>query len=92
MDIFDFLASPLVSEPEVAKPEVEAPGGGMISCNFLFPSLAAFFNAFFKNGVISESIFNLSNPQTNVIRELRPEFKFPAKIEMAFSQILAIIS
>ena len=50
MDIFDFLASPLASQPEldkpdVAKPEVEAPGGGMISCSFLFPSLAAFFNA-----------------------------------------------
>merc|ERR1719491_926914 len=45
-----FLASPLASEPEVDKPEVaapeiEAPGGGMISCSFLFPSLAAFFNA-----------------------------------------------
>ena len=50
MDIFDFLASPLASEPEVdtpevAEPEVETPGGGMISCSFLFPSLAAFFNA-----------------------------------------------
>ena len=53
MDIFDFLASPLASgpevdKPEVAEPEVEAPGGGMISCSFLLPSLAAFFNAFFK--------------------------------------------
>ena len=28
---------------------------------------------------------------TVVIRQLRPEFKFPAKIEMYFSQILAII-
>ena len=27
---------------------------------------------------------------TVVIRYLRPEFKFPAKIEMAFIQILAI--
>ena len=27
---------------------------------------------------------------TVVIRWLRPEFKFPAKIEMAYSQILAI--
>ena len=27
---------------------------------------------------------------TVVIRQLRPEFEFPAKIEMAFSQILAI--
>ena len=27
---------------------------------------------------------------TVVIRQLRPEFKFPAKIEMAFIQILAI--
>ena len=69
MDIFDFLASPLASEPEIDKPEVaepeaEAPGGGMISCSFLLPSLAAFFNAFLKNGVISEGIFNLSNPHT----------------------------
>ena len=29
---------------------------------------------------------------TAVIRYLRPEFKFPAKIEMAFSQMLAIRS
>ena len=27
---------------------------------------------------------------TVIIRQLRPEFIFPAKIEMAFSQILAI--
>ena len=31
-------------------------------------------------------------PCTAVIRWLRPEFKFPAKIEMAFSQMLAIRS
>ena len=35
-------------------------------------------------------IYNLRN--TAVIRLLQPEFKFPAKIEMAFSQILAIRS
>ena len=30
-------------------------------------------------------------PESTVaIRKLRPEFKFPTKIEMAFSQILAI--
>ena len=30
------------------------------------------------------------NPVTVVIRQLRPEFKFPAKIDLSFSQILAI--
>ena len=37
-------------------------------------------------------IDNFLNVITAVIRSLRPEFKFPDKIEMAFSQMLAIRS
>ena len=38
------------------------------------------------------AFFWIFTTHTAVIRKLRPEFKFPAKIEMAFSQILAIRS
>ena len=42
---------------------------------------------------VSVRFINFSHPShTAVIRLLRPEFKFPAKIEMAFSQKLAIRS
>ena len=45
----------------------------------------------FKNG-FDNILLCMVTSATAVIRLLRPEFKFPAKIEMAFSQIIPIVS
>ena len=39
---------------------------------------------------VSEFVVGSGEQGTVVIRWLRPEFKFPAKIEITFSQLLAI--